>query len=121
MTGIDQTPQNDKIAMGVGGEGVGDGGDGDGGGVITQGVAAVPTQVLDGEKVVGIDGSGAVGSCSGGACLLEGKMAVDAGGIPSDPVLAMQMGARMALSGETEFTFFHFFSDFYSFFWGLQG
>ena len=42
------------------------------------------------------------GGVSLGARGLVGELAV-AGGIPSDPVLAMQMGARMALAGERWF------------------
>lgn len=38
-------------------------------------------------------------SACAAALLLQGQLAA-AGGIPSDPVLAMQMGARMALAGE---------------------
>ena len=62
---------------------------------------------LDG--VVGGAGSG-VGAVD---TLLQSQLAT-AGGIPSDPLLAMQMGARMALSGESTavrspFRFVHLF------------
>lgn len=43
--------------------------------------------------------AGGVGAAAAGG-LLQGSSLVEAGDIPSDPVLAMQMGARMALTGE---------------------
>lgn len=47
--------------------------------------------------------AGGVGTAVPAGGLLQGSSIVEAGDIPSDPVLAMQMGARMALTGKLGF------------------